>query len=128
MSDTNDKAVLLRGVLVPWNERAWENFREAYPEAASYLVDLVNAGGTNEEIRGYCDKEGYSRRSADWLVHAAEHLRRGMAQGAEPEPLGPIDLPPGPASGAAKQKKFLEKETGGSRGWATTGQIVTGSR
>ena len=73
---TNDKTALLRGVLAPWDERAWENFRDAHPEAASYLLDLVGIGGTNRDIRDYCEDEGYSRRVADWLVHAAEHLRR----------------------------------------------------
>lgn len=117
MSDTNGKTELLDGALAPWDERAWENFREEHATAASFLLDLVNAGGTNEEIRDYCDQEGYPRRVADWLVHAAKHLRRGMAP--EPEPLGPIDLPTAP-------KEFVEERDTG-RGWATPAQIVVTS-
>lgn len=119
MNSVSDKTALLRGALAPWDERAWENFRDAHPDASSYLLDAVAAGVTNAEIREYCEAEGYHRRVADWLVHAAEHLRRGMAQGAEPEPLGPIDLPTAP-------KELVERDTG--RGWATPAQRVAGTR
>lgn len=86
----------LRGVMAPWDSRAWDSFRDHHPDAAAFLLDLVAAGGTNEDIRGYCEREGYTRGAADWLVHAAEHLRRNMAQQQEPDPQT-IDLPTAPA-------------------------------
>lgn len=112
-------------MLAPWDERAWENFRDAYPEAASYLLDLVNAEGTNKEIRDYCETEGYSRRVADWLVHAAEHLRRSMRQGQAPEPAGSIDPPSPPAGDARAAKIFIEEGVDGTRDWTTRAKIVT---
>ena len=91
MSASVDKTALLREVLAPWDEMAWENFREAHPEAAEQLMELVGAGGTQEEIRKFCEDEGYSRRVADWLAHAAEHLRRGLVNaGARPALAGNV--------------------------------------
>lgn len=73
------KTAILRDVLAPWDERAWDAFRDRYPEAAGHLAALVMTGGTADDIRNYCQSEGYEARVADWLAHAAEHLRRVMA-------------------------------------------------
>ncbi len=78
------KAEILKDVLAPWDERAWEAFRERYPEAAGHLAALVFAGGTAADIRTYCQTEGYEARVADWLAHAAGHLRRVQAEAAGP--------------------------------------------
>lgn len=123
---------LLRGALSPWDARSWESLREAHPEAAAYLLDVAAAGGTAADIRAYCDKEGYSRGTADWLAHAVEHLRRTAAAAqAEQEPAPrTIDLPdapvvshtwPGPEQATAKGrgKRFTEATPPAGR----TGQL-----
>ncbi len=84
------KTTTLGDVLAPWDERAWDAFRERYPEAAGHLAALVETGVTAEDIRVYCLDEGYEERVADWLAHAAGHLRRVMAEPAEVEPVEPV--------------------------------------
>jgi hypothetical protein len=86
------KTAILRDVLAPWDERDWNAFRDRYPTAAGRLTVLVETGGTADDIRAYCRDEGYEERVANWLVHAAGHLRRVMAEPAGDEPVVPLPL------------------------------------
>ncbi len=70
------KADLLREMFAPWDEKAWEGFREQYPEEAATLLDAVEMGLTADDIRAYCAAEGYSEKVGNWVAHAALHVGR----------------------------------------------------
>lgn len=113
--DTNKaKTELLRGVLAPWDEKAWEGFRELYPEEAATLLDAVGSGVTADDIRDFCAAEGYSERVANWLAHAATHVGRTYpapieAEAGEVSGLLPAD---GEAAKAAESERLLRVMAG----------------
>lgn len=85
ISDSNQQRELLRGMFAPFDAKAWERFREWDPEAATFLMDGVRAGITDEAIRDYGQTGGYSPNAVSWLVHAAGYIRRTMAPADDSE-------------------------------------------
>lgn len=102
------KADLLRDVFAPWDEKAWDGFREQYPEEAATLLDAVEMGLTAGDIRDYCETEGYSEKVGNWLAHAALHVERVY-------PVSPSGLlsADDAAAKTAESERLLREMTGG---------------
>lgn len=67
--------VLLQGIYLPFDAKAWERFREWDMEAAARLEAAVAGGLTPDAVADYGRQHGYSDAAVNWLRHATAYLR-----------------------------------------------------
>lgn len=71
------KTALLRRAFAPWDERAWENLAETYPDTAAAVEALVAEDLIEpEDLRRYAADNNYLEGVGGWLASAAAHLQR----------------------------------------------------